>query len=335
MAIFENISLDKGLYTTGKGFTAELEAVDPSENYKGTSLEGLDAFERQLKRFNIKVSGADSDMIEKFFSTSSASVLFPEYIARAVIKGKESADMLGYIIASKTNIDGLDYRSITSNPSTSDKELKPADEGSLIPETNITVKSNLVHLNKRGRMLVASYEALRFQRLDLFTVMLRQIGAYIARQQFRDAIFVIINGDGNANPVVSSNTAETGEIAYSDLIDLWNSFDPYEMNTIVASPDVTAKILNMPEMRDAAAGLDFHATGAMVTPLGTKLLKSSAVPATKLIALDKDCALEMVQAGGVLTEYDKLIDRQLERAVISEISGFAKIIEPASKMLEV
>ena len=32
---------------------------------------------------------------------------------------------------------------------------------------------------KRGRMLVASYEAIRFQRLDLFTVTLKQIGAYI------------------------------------------------------------------------------------------------------------------------------------------------------------
>ena len=29
MAIYENIKLDKGLYSTGKGFTAELESVDP------------------------------------------------------------------------------------------------------------------------------------------------------------------------------------------------------------------------------------------------------------------------------------------------------------------
>lgn len=46
MAQFETIKLDKGLYTSQKGFTAELESIDPSENYKGTSLEGLDAFQR-------------------------------------------------------------------------------------------------------------------------------------------------------------------------------------------------------------------------------------------------------------------------------------------------
>ena len=43
MAIYENIKLDKGLYGTSKGFLAELESIDPSENYKGTSLEGLDS----------------------------------------------------------------------------------------------------------------------------------------------------------------------------------------------------------------------------------------------------------------------------------------------------
>ena len=54
-----------------------------------------------------------------------------------------------------------------------------------------------MHLHKRGRMLVASYEAIRFQRLDLFSVTLRQIGAYIGRMHLQDAIEVLRNGDGN------------------------------------------------------------------------------------------------------------------------------------------
>lgn len=335
MAIYEKIKLDKGLYSTGKGFLAELESVDPSENYKGTSLEGLDAFERQLKRFNIKLNGSSSDMIEKFFQTSDSAALFPEYVARAVRKGKEQADLLSSVIASKTLINGMDYRSITSNPSDSDKELRAVGEGAVIPETSITVQSNLVSLTKRGRMLVASYEAIRFQRLDVFTVMLKQIGAYIAKQQFADAVNVIVSGDGNNNAAEELSTLETGTLTYADLVNLWNAFDPYEFNTIVASPDTAVAILNMSEMRDAAAGLNFHATGKCVTPLGAKLIKSPAVSTGKLIALDRTCALEMVQAGGVLTEYDKLIDRQLERAVISEIAGFAKIIPDASKVLSV
>lgn len=335
MAIYENIKLDKGLYSTGKGFTAELEHVDPSENYKGTSLEGLDAFERQLKRFDIKISGAGSDAIEKFFKTADSAALFPEYVARAVRKGKEEADILPSIIAAKTKINSLDYRTIASVPSDKDKELKQVNEGAAIPETNITVQSNLVNLKKHGRMLIASYEAIRFQRLDLFTVMLKQIGAYIAKSQLNDAVKTIVSGDGNENPAENLSVKTSGTVTYGDLVSFWNGFDPYELNTIIASPDVAAKILEMNEMRDAAAGLNFHATGKAVTPLGAKLLKSSAVTQGTLIGLDKSCALEMVQAGDILTEYDKLIDRQLERAAITEISGFAKIFADASKVLEV
>ena len=80
MANFDNIRLEKGLYCSGS-FTGALESIDPSENYKGSSLEGLDAYQRQLKRFDIKVSGTGSDVVEKFFKTSDSATLFPEYVA--------------------------------------------------------------------------------------------------------------------------------------------------------------------------------------------------------------------------------------------------------------
>ncbi|MDQ9759489.1 hypothetical protein RFZ45_11305, partial [Acinetobacter baumannii] len=72
-----------------KGFSASLEELDPSENYIGTDFEGLDAFQRQLKRFDIKISGNGSDKVEKFFSTTDSAALFPEYISRAVRQGIE------------------------------------------------------------------------------------------------------------------------------------------------------------------------------------------------------------------------------------------------------
>ena len=332
MANFETIKLDKGLYGTRKGFLAELESIDPSENYKGTNLEGLDAFERQLKRFDIKLKGAGSSTVDKFFATTDSAVLFPEYVSRAVRQGIEEGKHLDSIVATKTNIEGLDYRTITSVPTADEKELKEVAEGAQIPETVVHTQENLVTLKKRGRMLVASYEAIRFQRLDLFTVTLRQIGAYIARSQFKDAVNVLIDGDGNNNPAEIIAPATSGTITYADLIKLWNSFSPYEMNTLIASPDIMAKLLTMPEFRDAPAGLNFHGNGSMITPLGAKLIKSTDLN-KKLVALDKNYALEMVTAGGVQTDFDRLIDRQLERAAITQISGFAKIFADSAKVM--
>lgn len=333
MAVYENIKLEKGLYTTGKSFTEALEALDPSENYIGTELEGLDAYQRQLKRFSIKVSGKGSDRVEKFFKTSDSAALFPEYISRAVRAGIDENNLLDKIVATTTNVEALDYRTITSVPSEEDKTLVLVNEGEAIPETQVKTQENLVKLRKRGRMLVASYEAIRFQRLDLFTVTLRQIGAYIAKTQLKDAVDVLMNGDGNDNAITASTVAAEGTLAYGDLVDFWNSFDPYTLNCIIASPSMASKILKLSEMRDAAAGLNFHSTGNLVTPFGAELVKSSAVAENKLIGLDRTCALELVTAGGVTTEFDKLIDRQLERAAITSIAGFAKIYTPASKAL--
>ena len=339
---YDNLKLEKGMYRqAGMSFTQVLESLDPSENYRGTALEGTDAFQRQLKRFGIRAKGAGSSPVEKFFATMDSAVLFPEYIARTVRQGMEENDILPGIVATTTMIDSMDYRSIYSNPTDSDKELQNVAEGGEIPTTEVKTKEHLVSLTKRGRMLVASYEALRFQKLDLFSVMLRQIGAHIQKQQMADAVSVLLAGDGNSNPAAVYNVGTSpisgtkGKIGYDQLVEFWGQFDPYTMNTILCSTATMTDIMKIPELQNPMAGLNFQGTGKVGTPLGANLLRSSAVADGTIIGLDNRYALELVRAGDVLVEYDKLIDRQLERAAITSISGFGKICADASKVLNV
>src|SRR5699024_8858709 len=98
----------------------------------------------QLKRFDIKVKGAGSDPVEKFFRTADSAVLFPEYIARSVRQGMEEANLLPAITAATTRFEGMDYRSITAEAGGGEKELKAVDEGAAIPATTIKVQANLV-----------------------------------------------------------------------------------------------------------------------------------------------------------------------------------------------
>ena len=330
---YETVRLDKGMYgEAGHSFTQVLEKCDPSEQYRGTPLEHLDAFQRQLKRFDIKVKGAGSDVVAKFFATWESAVLFPEYVARAVHQGMEENDILPQMIATETRISGLDYRSLASTPTEEEKQLNLVAEGAAIPETRVHTQENLVQLHKRGRMLVASYEALRFQKLDLFTVTLRQIGAYIARAQLQDAMNVLVNGDDGDSTATNIGTAG-GAVDYAGLVSLWAGLAPYQLNTMLASTTTMQQILALSQMCDAQAGLNFQGTGKMITPLGATLLHAPSLTAKGVIGLDKTCALEMVQAGGVTTDYDKLIDRQLERASISVIAGFSRIFDGAVKTL--
>ena len=339
---YDNLKLEKGMYRQeGMSFTQVLESLDPSENYRGTALENTDAFQRQLKRFGIRAKGAGSSTVEKFFATMESAVLFPEYIARTVRQGMEENDILPGIVATTTMIDSMDYRSIYSNPSDEDKALQAVAEGGEIPTTEVSTKEHLISLTKRGRMLVASYEALRFQKLDLFSVMLRQIGAYIQKQQLLDAVNVIINGDGNDNAAVQYTigtdpiSGTKGTLGYDQMVEFWSKFDPYTMNTILCSSGTMTQMLKVPELQNPLTGLNFQGTGKLSTPLGATLHRTSAVADGVIIGLDNRYALELVRAGDVLVEYDKLIDRQLERAAITSISGFGKICDGASAVLNV
>lgn len=321
MAYYDSLKLEKSMYNNN--FTNTLEELDPSENYEGTSLSGLDAFQRQLKRFDIKVNGKNSDVLEKFFKTSESAVLFPEYVRRSVEQGLIEESVLPFITATVTMVDGSDYRTIEL---TDDETTSPVSEGASLPGTTIKNKNSLVTMKKRGKIISSSYESLRLKRLDLFSVALKQIGATIAREQLGDAVTVL---NGATTAIVS----ESQTFTYSDLVELWGKLEPHNLTAILCNNKMMQKILALNEMQDAQAGLNFQGTGKMVTPLGATLVRAATVSDNYIIGIDKNCALEMVQSGEILIDYDKLIDKQLERMAISSITGFAPIFSGAIKVI--
>lgn len=331
MANFDNIKLEKGMYAAGKSFTETLESIDPSDAYKGTALEGLDAYQRQLKRFSIKTSGANSSTVGKFFQTSDAAVLFPEFVSRAVRYGMDEASFLPKVIAATTNINSMDYRVMDLDMDESARTMNEIKEGDTIATADFKVSDRTIRLKKRGRMIETSYDVLRFQRLDIISIALKRIGTYLAQSLMKDAVDVLINGDGGKNPAGSKNIAS---YSYDNLVDFWNGFSPYELNTILAAPGATASLLKLAEFRDATAGLNFQGTGKLISPFGAELIKTAHITDDNaIIGLDRSCALEMVKVGDIETDYGKLVDRQLEQITVTSITGFAKILPDAASVL--
>ncbi|MBK7496421.1 MAG: hypothetical protein IPI28_13890 [Candidatus Omnitrophica bacterium] len=104
---------------------------------------------------------------------------------------------------------------------------------------------------------------------------------------------------------------------------------------IIAPPAVVKTILTLDEFKDPSTGMNFQATGDLVTPFGAQIIPNSAVAANTLIGLDRRYALEEVFETGLLVESDRLIRRQLEGTAISEVAGFARIIQPAARVLDI
>ena len=102
------------------------------------------------------MSGPRSSSIEKFFSTADSAALFPEYVTRAVRQGMEEGEILSAILASRTAIDSMDYRTISLEEAGQALDPMEVAEGAVIPRTDLKLKEGLVRLKKRGRMLCAS-----------------------------------------------------------------------------------------------------------------------------------------------------------------------------------
>lgn len=333
----DNLKLEKSMYNvSNKSFTDVLEELDPSENYKNTSFENLDAYQRQLKRFDIKVSGPGCDTVEKFFCTPDSAVLFPEFLTRAIKQGIKTYDTLGSIVAATTKIPGGDYRSIVSSVEALDRLDIP--EGESIRRVDVRKNSKLVTMTKHGRMLSSSYEALRYQNLDVIAVILKQIGMDIAREQLNDALNIIIGEDEfSAADIIEAEyetTPSAPKLQYSHLLQLWKELNPYKLNIMLASSKTINDILSLEEMRDATAGLDFQGTGNIITPMGAQLVVCEKVSDYNIIGMDKNFAIQMVQSGDILIEYDKIIDKQLEQATVTMTTGFSRIYRRAVKILD-
>lgn len=317
--MYNDIKLEKGMYNlSGKNFTSVLEELDPSAAYIGTDLEPLDAFERQLKRYNIKIKGENCDRVEKFFNTTDTAVLFPEYVKRCISKGFDET-VLSSVTAAQTVCESSQYLGCTM---TDNAEYKTTAQASSFPVADVREGTTAVSLEKFGRVISASYEAVRKQRLEVFGVMLRSIGVKLALSVVRKAMAILAEDAQNIS--VSSLT-------YSSLAELYGSFDCFDMTTIIANPAAASVIAAMEQLSDTRKDAD----GKLILPFGSELVKTSAVDENIIIGIDRNYALEFITSSGLVLETDKLIDRQLDQITVSISCGFRKIMPEAVRKITI
>ncbi|MDE6500740.1 MAG: hypothetical protein K2K02_07255 [Ruminococcus sp.] len=317
--MYNDIKLEKGLYNLSeKSFTSALEELDPSSAYCGTPMEKLDAFERQLKRFNIRISGQSCDRVEKFFTSTETAVLFPEFVTRCIKKGFDET-ILSSVCATTTVSGSSQYLGCVLDDTV---EYRTSAQATVLPTTTVRESATAITLLKYGRLINASYEAVRQQRLDVFGVMLRSIGVKLAVSVVENAVSVLEKG---------ATTINATSLTYNALAQLYGNFDCFNMTTILASPEDSSKIVAMEQLSDTSIDPD----GKMILPFGAELIKTSAVNNNTIIGLDRNFALEFITSSNLVMETDKLIDRQLDQITVSITCGFRKITPDAVKVLKI
>ena len=136
----------------------------------------------------------------KFFTSTDTAVLFPEYVKRSIAKGFDGT-VLSSVTAVKTVCESGQYLGCIMDDTA---EYVTTAQSVQFPAATVKEGTTAVVLEKYGRLINASYEAVRKQRLDVFGVMLRGIGVKLAVAVVKKAMTVLA---ADAAAVTASSTA--------------------------------------------------------------------------------------------------------------------------------
>ena len=324
--IFEKISVGKDMFSEarekGTTLTGLLRA---SEKFNKESK--LSPLEQQLAARSLQLSGAHAALVSDFYKTEDNRILFVETLNEMVRIGiseqLKSFAKLSDISATSTGIKGSLYQSAAVDLDSSKATSKRVAESAEFPVVKIAFKDKAVSLYKHGYKIESTYEAIRRMKINVFAVTMKVLGINIGQDKIAHAIDVLINGDGNSNPIKTINAGTVGTLKYEDIVNLEEDFEFFEPTLMLSSRNMRAKYRTLTEYKDKNGP-------AMPEPP----LKIKSMPEGKIIALDNKASLEEVyEIGGSLVEYDKIIDKQIENAVVSEVSGWSILFSDAARML--
>jgi hypothetical protein len=331
----KNIKVDRETYLEAQSRGVSLTELLETEEYDPSPIDSpLDAFERQLLVNELKIGGRHPITVEMFYQ--GAPALLPEFMLREIKAGQKMRPELSRLLASSAQVSSSRYTPFHVNVTPAEKKLslRPIGDQAEIPTIQIAEQEHTITVPDYGVTLKTSYRALRSRTTAQFKVLLWYIGFRLQADKMGLVTNTIINGDGNNNPATVFNTATSGSLVYSDLVNLWNEFFPFEMNTILCNETLLRTILTMSEFKDPMAGFNFQKSGELVSPLGSTLIRCDDVPTDLVIGLDNRFAIEEVVTQPLMVEYDKIIEQKLEEAVISESVAYAKVIKEAALVLD-
>ncbi len=326
------LTLEKGMYQQArqKGITfSELLGKEaPSQ------VEGLDAFEFALFERDINLKTAT---VEAFYRTKEDSILFPEFINRNVRIGMVGLGrfdlILDELIATTTTIDSGVYETVNAQFDVKNLDFKRIAEGAPFPTVTIASGKQSIRLAKIGVALDATYEVLRRMKLPLLSIHMQLIGQRLAKRMVAYAMYNIVNGDGNGN---GAPATQATPVTYENLLDFFLGMETWEASVWTGKTALLKEILKLDEFKDSRL-FDTAATGNLARVFGYNIRRfnwtETSLGDSQLIAVAKNAALELVkESGAELIETDKVIDKQLEKTVISQVLGFSRIFTDAAQI---
>lgn len=369
----QGLTLYKQSIDAGMTFWQYLEMIQPSK-----PTDNLSAFERQLQLNGLIVKsnndlGLYSSPGEYFFQSDrpGSAILFPVLLQKTALWTKLKAFVdINKIVATTRTITGTSaYMSLSIDDSaitgpiaaTAHGRRFRVDQRGNFPAVSIGWSEKTNAVTKHGVQLNWTYEFVRRASIELMQTVVARIMLQDQLELFNEAVNVLINGDGSANPpcvvktlkktaagatanqIVTTATA-AGELTYETWLKFIGGTRPYTFDAVFGNLATLVKFVTMqrPTMDPAEVITNLleaknQGTAKLDTPLfpNTTLYLADAMPDDKLLGVDTSFALErVIELGSDLKEVERVIQNQTEAMVISISDNVSKIFNEAAQLLD-
>jgi hypothetical protein len=269
--------------------------------------------------------------IGKQFATTTQQSIFPFFYDANIQVGLLTMPLLDRLVFETQTVEsGTAVHLELTDTAWETGTATPVGEGARARSVVIRGTERTVYLQDFQSKAEITYKAARRMRLPLFARAIQRVGQRLMIDLTDFVIDKAISGDG-ANSSASTKAAATPTAPiYDDVIDALLTFpQAYSPNLTIWNATSLGKLLKMTEFKDPLAGFKFQNAGIYPTPLGMDLARwdvtgkvSGWVSTTGLMIDDRICMVGY-QEGGMMTETERVIDGQFERAVTSMTYGAA------------
>lgn len=256
---------------------------------------------------------------------------------------------LAWLIALTTPITGREYRTYYLQSDATNERFKRVLESTNIPTLKLVGAERVVNLHKYGGGIEATYETLRYQRIDKIALHIQQLAARAEAEKVSQILDIMVSGDGNSGTGAIAHTqtglhsgSTAGTLTLTAYLNYLMQFEsPYRATGIIGR---NADVLKVMLLSTGSANIPLAflaATFGSVRPVNQDMANlpiawHSDAPASTLVAFDGNYAVErVVEIGSTITEVEKYVKQQVEGIYMTETEGYAKMDVNAVRTLDI
>ena len=378
------VAIHQDALKAGVSFGRFLETLNPSEH--GDSLDAFERQLRAagIMTRSDPASGQWASSAAAFMDSKAGRALYPEFFARqyrkvthggpqaraivlsndsvvgtwdrhyaeaAVVRWEDrvaAAIPLSELVALTTPVTGSDYRAAYITYNATEVRKYRVGESADIPLGKLTEAEHTIRLQKYGRGIQLSYEAMRRLRVDRLAWWIQFAALQDEVDKVSAAVTILVAGDGNSNSATNTalNTLDSAAVSGTLTLKGWLAFgmlfvQPYMLSHALMRKAAALQLmlLNVGSANVPLANANMGGRAMALTPINltgdaVRYGWTDDVAANVILGYDRRFGLEMVtEIGSQITETERYVTNQINVMVMTEVSGFSILDGSAARTL--